>query len=131
MPAETAKSQVPQQKPQRRIEKTLSAAFIRTVIESGKYFDGQGLFLRVEPSGSRRWIQRTSRPQPRRDSRRRPMLRFLTWLAFGSAVAVNRRIEKRIDPKEPGKRVPKFARTYMPAHHYYRAEIRLRQKKIL
>ena len=39
-------------------EKALSAAFVRTVKEPGKYFDGHGLFLKVEPSGAKRWIQR-------------------------------------------------------------------------
>ena len=42
----------------RRPAKTLSAAFVRTAREPGKYFDGHGLFLRVEPSGSKRWVQR-------------------------------------------------------------------------
>lgn len=38
----------------------LSAAFVRTVREPGKYHDGGGLglMLRVESSGSRRWVQR-------------------------------------------------------------------------
>lgn len=38
----------------------LNAAFVRTVREPGKYHDGGrlGLMLRVEPSGSRRWVQR-------------------------------------------------------------------------
>lgn len=39
-------------------EKALSAAFVRTVIEQGKYNDGNGLFLKVDPSGAKRWIQR-------------------------------------------------------------------------
>lgn len=42
----------------RRPAKTLSARFVETVDEPGKYFDKFGLFLRVEESGSRRWIQR-------------------------------------------------------------------------
>jgi integrase len=43
-----------------RAGKPLSAAFVRTVHEPGKYHDGGGLglILRVEPSGSRRWVQR-------------------------------------------------------------------------
>ena len=36
----------------------LTAQFIRTVQEPGKYFDGHGLYLRVEPNGSRFWVQR-------------------------------------------------------------------------
>lgn len=39
-------------------EKALSAQFVRTLSEPGKYFDGHGLFLRVERSGSKRWVQR-------------------------------------------------------------------------
>ena len=36
----------------------LTAAFVRTVTEPGKYYDEHGLYLRVEPSGSKRWVQR-------------------------------------------------------------------------
>ncbi|MET4636556.1 tyrosine-type recombinase/integrase [Kaistia defluvii] len=42
----------------RRPEKALTAQLVRTVQEPGKYFDGQGLYLRVEPNGSRFWVQR-------------------------------------------------------------------------
>ena len=36
----------------------LSAAKVRQVREPGKYYDGGGLFLRVEATGSKRWVQR-------------------------------------------------------------------------
>ena len=36
----------------------LSAAFCRTVAEAGRYCDGDGLYLHVEPSGAKRWVQR-------------------------------------------------------------------------
>ena len=36
----------------------LSAAFCRTVSQPGRYCDGNGLYLHVEPSGARRWVQR-------------------------------------------------------------------------
>jgi len=39
-------------------EKALSARFVETVTEPGKYFDGQGLFLRVAKNGARQWVQR-------------------------------------------------------------------------
>ncbi len=47
-------------RPKRRTAKALSAAFVRKVAEPGKYHDGGGLglFLRVEPNGSRFWVQR-------------------------------------------------------------------------
>ena len=41
----------------RHPDKALSAAF-RTVAESGRYADGSGLYLHVDPSGARRWVQR-------------------------------------------------------------------------
>ena len=44
--------------PKKRAEKALSAAFVRTVAKAGKYTDGHGLFLKVEPSGAKRWVQR-------------------------------------------------------------------------
>ena len=42
----------------RKPKKALSARFVETVSEPGKHFDGQGLFLRVAPNGSRQWVQR-------------------------------------------------------------------------
>ena len=42
----------------RHPDKALSAAFCRTVAESGRYADGNGLYLHVDPSGARRWVQR-------------------------------------------------------------------------
>jgi integrase len=42
----------------RKPEKALSARFVETVTEPGKYFDGQGLFLRVAKNGARQWVQR-------------------------------------------------------------------------
>ena len=44
--------------PSKRQEKVLSAAFVRTASKPGKYFDGHGLFLKVDASGARRWVQR-------------------------------------------------------------------------
>jgi integrase len=42
----------------RRPAKALTARFVATVEEPGKYFDGHGLFLRVQNSGSKQWVQR-------------------------------------------------------------------------
>jgi hypothetical protein len=53
----------------RRADKVLSAAFVRTVQEPGKYHDGggTGLFLRVDPNDARFWIQRTTIRGKRRE----------------------------------------------------------------
>ena len=52
-----------------RAANQLSAAFVRTVSEPGKYHDGGGLglYLRVEPNGSRFWIQRITIHGKRRE----------------------------------------------------------------
>ncbi len=38
----------------------LSAAFVRSVTKQGKYIDGNGLMLKVDPTGAKRWIQRVT-----------------------------------------------------------------------
>lgn len=42
----------------RRPEKALTAKQVQTTKEPGKYFDGHGLYLRVDNNGARYWIQR-------------------------------------------------------------------------
>ena len=42
----------------RHPDKALSAAFCRTVGQAGRYADGNGLYLHVDPSGARRWVQK-------------------------------------------------------------------------
>lgn len=42
----------------RKPEKALTAQFVKTAKKPGKYFDGHGLFLRVQPNGARQWVQR-------------------------------------------------------------------------
>ena len=42
----------------RHPENALSTAFVRNVAEAGRYCDGNGLYLEVQPSGTRSWIQR-------------------------------------------------------------------------
>jgi len=42
----------------RKPQKALAARFVETVTTPGKYFDGQGLFLRVQPNGAKQWVQR-------------------------------------------------------------------------
>lgn len=44
----------------RKPQKALTARFVDTVNEPGKYFDGNGLFLRVQPNGARQWVQRVT-----------------------------------------------------------------------
>ena len=48
-------------------QKRLTAAFVRHA-PPGKHYDGNGLILKVEPGGSRRWIQRIAIHGKRRDT---------------------------------------------------------------
>ena len=56
----TAPAQSPRKtKPSRpHPRNALSAAFCRSVAQPGRYCDGNGLYLHVEPSGARHWVQR-------------------------------------------------------------------------
>ena len=36
----------------------LSTAFVRNIAQAGRYCDGDGLYLDVQPSGTRSWVQR-------------------------------------------------------------------------
>ena len=42
----------------RKPAKTLNARMVQTVTEPGKYFDGHGLYLRVDKTGGKFWVQR-------------------------------------------------------------------------
>jgi integrase len=42
----------------RKPQKALTARFVETIADPGKYFDGHGLFLRVRPNGAKQWVQR-------------------------------------------------------------------------
>ncbi len=51
----------------RHPDKALSTAFVRNVAQAGRYCDGQGLYLDVQPTGSRSWIQRIAIRSRRRE----------------------------------------------------------------
>jgi hypothetical protein len=40
-------------------EKALSAIQVRALKRPGRYADGNGLYLQVDPSGAKRWLLRT------------------------------------------------------------------------
>ncbi|MBA4492103.1 integrase arm-type DNA-binding domain-containing protein [Paracoccus sp. S1E-3] len=42
----------------RRPQKALTAMMVKNASTPGKYFDGNGLYLRVEPNGTKFWVQR-------------------------------------------------------------------------
>jgi hypothetical protein len=53
--------------PRRHPEKALTAVQVRNINKPGRYADGNGLHLIVDPSGARRWVLRTVVHGRRRD----------------------------------------------------------------
>src|SRR3954447_9733577 len=51
----------------RHPDKALTAVQVRTLQKPGRYADGNGLYLVVEPSGAKRWLLRTVIRGKRRD----------------------------------------------------------------
>ena len=58
IPAALPKKQRATKRRGKHPDKALSAAFCRNVAEAGRYCDGNGLYLHVDPSGARRWVQK-------------------------------------------------------------------------
>ena len=84
----------------KRSGKKLSATLLRTAMAPGKYHDGGGLglYLRVEPNGSRFWIQRiTIGPKRREMGLGSPPLVSLSD-AREAAAENKRRIRAGVDP---------------------------------
>jgi hypothetical protein len=53
--------------PRRHPEKALSAVRVKSLAKPGRYADGNGLYLVVDPSGAKRWVLRTVVQGTRRD----------------------------------------------------------------
>src|SRR5215210_8788232 len=51
----------------RHPDKALTAVQVRSRLEPGRYADGNGLYLVVEPTGAKRWVLRTIVRGKRRD----------------------------------------------------------------
>ena len=87
----------------------LSAAFVRTATEAGKYGDGRGLMLLVHPSGRKQFVQRISIQGKRRD------LGLGAFPEVSLAEARDRADENRLiarkglDPTVEPARTPTFA----------------------
>ena len=51
----------------RRLHHALTAKGVQTASAPGRYFDGHGLYLLVEPTGAKRWKQRLAVHGKRRE----------------------------------------------------------------
>ncbi len=76
----------------------LSAANVRSALDPGRYSDGDGLYLLVSESGSRRWELRSQRNGRRRDIGLGPLTSVSLADAGTAAAELRRKIAQGIDP---------------------------------
>ncbi|MGR3344949.1 MAG: Arm DNA-binding domain-containing protein, partial [Paracoccaceae bacterium] len=81
----------------------LSDAFVRTVNGPGLFADGNGLYLKVDPSGARRWIQRIVIAEHRRDLAIGPVSITTLKEARTAAYDNKRMVRDGIDPRRAKK----------------------------
>src|SRR3954463_3168846 len=94
----------------RHPEKALTAVQVRSLQEPGRYADGNGLYLLVEPSGAKRWVLRTVVHGRRRDiglggsqlvslsEARESALRYRKLARAGGDPIAEKRNARRITP---------------------------------
>ena len=96
----------------RRLHAALTAAKVRTVTETGRYFDGHGLFLLVEPSGAKCWKQRLTFQGRRQELGLGPYPVVTLAMAREAAIQHRREVRAGKNPKTRRLRergVPTFA----------------------
>jgi hypothetical protein len=85
--------------PERRgIPELLSARFVKTVVKPGFYADGGRLYLRVDPSGAKRWIFRYKLRGKQSDMGFGSTLMVTLREARDKAVDARRLIARGVDP---------------------------------
>lgn len=95
------------------MSKQLTAAFVRNISKPGRYSDGNGLYLRVAPGGSKQWVQRLYVRGVRRDMG----LGGAAWMPLKNArerALVNKRLARAGgDPTRRGVGgIPTFAEAF-------------------
>jgi len=108
-----------------RRRKALSAAFVRTVCDPGKYHDGGGvgLYLRVETNGSRFWVQRIVIKGKRRELGLGSAAFVSLAEARDASIANKRAVIAGEDPlraKHEAKAVPTFEEAARRVHELHR-----------
>ena len=96
----------------RRLHNALSERTVRAAKAPGRYFDGQGLFLMVQPSGARSWVQRVTVKGRRMELGLGPYPVVTLKMAREAALTNRREIRNGENPKTNRRRargVPTFA----------------------
>ncbi len=86
-------------------EKRLSAATVRALKTPGLHADGNGLYLKVDPSGAKRWIQRLMIGGKRRDIGMGPIATVSLADARETALENRKLVRAGKDPIEERKRL--------------------------
>ena len=96
----------------RRLHNALNERAVRTAKEPGRYFDGQGLFLMVQPSGAKSWVQRVTVKGRRQELGLGPYPVVTLKMAREVALTNRREIRNGENPKanrRQARGVPTFA----------------------
>ena len=96
----------------RRLHNALSERAVRAAKRPGRYFDGHGLFLLVEPTGAKRWKQRLTRQGRRHELGLGPYPVVTLAMAREAALANRRAVHAGGDPlaeKRTRRGAPTFA----------------------
>lgn len=96
----------------RRLHNALSERAVRAAKTAGRYFDGHGLFLLVEPTGAKRWKQRLTRQGRRHELGLGPYPVVTLAKAREAALENRRAVHAGGDPlaeKRRARGVPTFA----------------------
>ena len=96
----------------RRLHHALTAKGVQAVSTPGRYFDGHGLYLLVEPTGAKRWKQRLAVHGKRRELGLGGYPLVTLAMAREAALANRRKVQAGDDPlaeKRRARGVPTFA----------------------
>ena len=96
----------------RRLQNALSERTVRAAKAPGRYFDGHGLFLLVEPTGAKRWKQRVTVGGRRQELGLGPYPVVTLKMAREAAIQSRRMVREGENPKTARRRargVPTFA----------------------
>ena len=109
----------------RHPDKALTAVQVRTLKVPGRYADGNGLYLVVEPSGSKRWILRTVIQSIRRDIGLGGVSLVSLAEAREKALALRKNAREGGDPlaerRKAKVKVPTFAEAAEKVHEEHKA----------
>src|SRR4051812_41441421 len=105
--------------PRRHPDKVLTTIKVRAISKPGRYADGNGLYLIVDPSGAKRWVLRTIVQGRRRDIGLGG-IRLVSLAEAREQAATYRKIARSggdpLAERQRSKKVPTFAEAAQATH---------------